>query len=56
MIDSQQLKELNAQDWADFKAHWPMRVMDAFKEVCGGFVVGVFSGLLAVMWAIKFIA
>lgn len=45
----EQLRELNAQDWADFKAHWPMRVTELALDVGAGTLLGVLLGLSAVL-------
>lgn len=52
LVTRRRLAELNAQDWADFRAHWPMRVLDLIGELGGGFLFGVCLGLAAVLWAL----
>lgn len=47
-----QLAVLNAQDWADFKLHWPMRVASFFYELVGGFAFGLALALAAWLWLI----
>lgn len=48
-----QLALLNAQDWRDFKAHWPMRVYELVMEFAGGTLLGVVLGLSLFLYALE---
>lgn len=45
----EQLRELNAQDWQDFKAHWPMRAIELCLDIGAGTLLGVLLGLSALL-------
>jgi hypothetical protein len=45
----EQLAELNAQAWADFKAHWPMHVLEICRDAGTGTLLGVALGLALVI-------
>lgn len=47
------LRELNAQDWQDFKAHWPMRVLDVAADFGCGTVLGVLFGLAVFIYGME---
>jgi len=49
----EQLRELNAQDWSDFKAHWPMRLVDLLIDFCAGTLLGLLLGLSVVLYALR---
>ncbi|EKD46905.1 MAG: hypothetical protein ACD_67C00023G0002 [uncultured bacterium] len=44
-----EIKSLNAQSWAEFRAHWPMHVLYLLCDIGGGFVFGVALALAAVV-------
>lgn len=48
----EQLRELNAQAWSDFKAHWPMGLVACVREFAVGTLLGVALGLSLVVWAL----
>lgn len=48
-----QIRLSNAQDWADFKQHWPMEVFDFFVQIVGGFLFGVALALSAFVYALS---
>jgi F0F1-type ATP synthase assembly protein I len=41
----EQLRELNAQQWSDFKVQWPMHIFDLLVDFGGGTLLGVLLGL-----------
>lgn len=49
----EQLRELNAQDWADFKSHWPMRVIELVLDIGAGTLLGVLLGLALLLAALE---
>lgn len=49
----EQLRELNAQDWSDFKAHWPMRLVDFLTDLGAGTLLGLILGLSVVLYALR---
>lgn len=49
----EELRELNAQSWEDFKAHWPMEVLDVLIALGAGTLLGVALGLSAVLYALQ---
>jgi len=51
----EQLRELNAQQWADFKRHWPMEVFRLLADMGVGLLLGMLLGLallLFVLWGL----
>lgn len=52
----EQLRELNAQSWADFKAQWPMHVYDLLLAFGGATLLGVALGLSGVLYALEALA
>lgn len=49
----EQLRELNAQQWEDFKAHWPMELLDLLRDLGAGTLLGVLLGLSCVLYALE---
>lgn len=49
----EQLRELNAQDWADFKAHWPMRLWELLMDFGAGTLLGVLLGLSMLLYVLE---
>lgn len=56
LISVDELRELNAQEWQDFKAHWPMRVLDLAIDLGAGTVLGVALGLAALIATMEHLA
>ena len=50
---SEQLRELNAQDWADFKVHWPMRLLELLMDFGAGTLLGVLLGLSMLLYVLE---
>lgn len=46
-----QLVLLNAQDWADFRKHWPMRLLDFVGEFGFGLLLGAALGFSVIVYA-----
>ena len=53
MISREQLRELNAQAWSDFRAHWPMEVLRLLLDVGGGFCFGFALGLAFLVFVLE---
>lgn len=49
----EQLRDLNAQQWADFKAHWPMHFVEIFKDLFLGTLLGAALGLSLSLYALQ---
>ncbi|MDP3109018.1 hypothetical protein [Hydrogenophaga sp.] len=49
----EQIRELNAQAWHDFKAHWPMEVLEFLVDLGVGTLLGVLLGLSLVLYVIE---
>lgn len=49
----EQLRDLNAQDWLDFRAHWPMRLLELLVDVGAGTLLGLLLGLSVVLYALR---
>ncbi len=45
----EQLRDLNAQQWADFKAHWPMHLVEFLNDFGAGTILGLLLGLACVL-------
>lgn len=52
----EQLRELNAQEWADFKAHWPMHLLALLVDLGGGMLLGVLLGLSCLLYVVERLA
>lgn len=52
----EQLRELNAQDWQDFRAHWPMRLFQLLVDVGAGTLLGLLLGLSLVLYVLRSVA
>lgn len=53
LVTRERLRELNAQQWQDFKAHWPMHVYDLLVDFGGATGLGVLLGLSLVLYALE---
>lgn len=51
----EQLRDLNAQQWADFKAHWPMEVLGLVRDLGVGTLLGMLLGLSLVLWSLSLV-
>lgn len=49
----EQLRELNAQQWADFRAHWPLRLWDLLMDIGAGTLLGLLLGLSVLLYVIQ---
>lgn len=49
----EQLCELNAQEWADFKVHWPMHVLGLAKDFGAGTLLGVLLGFSMLLYVLE---
>lgn len=49
----EQLRDLNSQDWSDFKAQWPMRVVELLLDVGAGTLLGLLLGLSVLLYALR---
>lgn len=49
----EQLRELNAQDWQDFRAHWPMRFWELLMDVGAGTLLGLLLGISSVLYVME---
>ncbi len=56
LVTPERLRELNAQDWQDFKAHWPMRLTDLLLDFGAGTLLGTALGLALVLYAVQALA
>lgn len=53
LITREQLRDLNAQSWEDFKCHWPMELFRLFVDICGGFAFGLCLCLALFLYALE---
>lgn len=51
-----ELAVLNAQDWADFKAHWPMHLVELLARFAVATLLGLAFGLSLALWALERLA
>lgn len=49
----EQLRDLNAQQWLDFKTQWPMHVFDLLVDFGGGTLLGVLLGLSLFLYVLQ---
>lgn len=54
MINVEQLRALNAQEWQDFKKHWPMVILKLLIDAGGGFLFGVAFCLAIFIHALEY--
>lgn len=47
------LRKLNEQEWADFKAHWPMRLWELLMDFGAGTLLGVLLGLSMLLYVLE---
>lgn len=49
----EQLRDLNAQQWLDFKTQWPMHVFYLLVDFGGGTLLGVLLGLSLFLYVLQ---
>lgn len=49
----EQLRELNAQQWADFKAHWPMEVLCFLRDFGFSAALGASLGFASAIYYLQ---
>lgn len=52
-ITRERLRELNAQEWEDFVAYWPMYLVELLVDFGGATALGVLLGLSVVFCALE---
>lgn len=48
-----QLALLNAQEWADFKKHWPMELLQLVNHTISGFLLGFALALALFVYGLQ---
>jgi hypothetical protein len=51
-VTRRRLAQLNAQAWEDFRAHWPMHVLQLVQDFSAGFLAGTALGLALLVYAL----
>lgn len=49
-VTRRRLAELNSQEWADFRAHWPMRIVSLVADLGIGTLLGAGLGFALALW------